>query len=104
MGTIVVTTAANRLTRQTGQPVAELMLLDAPKGKFEVIYSQLFNPGAARRVRNFWAGGHTGLGAPMNIPGIEDIQAPERDAHGSNTGIARIDHIDILLWFYENYL
>ncbi len=106
MGTVVVTTAANAISRHSGSCTRKLVLLDAPKRRHPLLVEALENT-CAMEVNNIWAGGILGLGAPMNHPRIRDYQAPSREpqATGQNwNDPARNNHIDILLWYYDTLL
>lgn len=106
MGTVVVTTAANAISRQTGSCTRKLVLLDAPMRRHPLLVEAIEST-CAMEVNNIWADGISGLGAPINHPRIRDYQAPIRQSQASGLGWsdpARNNHIDILLWYYETIL
>ncbi|MEM7314398.1 MAG: hypothetical protein AAF497_14720 [Planctomycetota bacterium] len=104
MGTIVIAAAASHIKSLKSENLAELCLIDAPSGKFQVVYHELCSNGCANRVRNFWVGGVTGIGAPMELPGIENIRAPIRKGRHRVAGNCLFNHVDILVWFHDYYL
>lgn len=104
MGTLVITSAANAMHAQTGMCTAKLTLIDGPKRKLPILIRDLNATGCADAVTNVWAGGMSGLGAPLNCPKVVNIQAPNRRRGRCRHLLARNNHVDIVLWFYETYL
>lgn len=107
MGAVVVSTAANRIFYQSGRCTQELVLIDAPKRRLPIILHELAATECATLVKNVWAAGLSGVGAHVNDPRVINIQAPKRRRRIGCRGplcAARNNHMDVVLWYYENCL
>jgi len=107
MGAVVVSTTANRLLHQTARRTDRVILIDAPMRRLGLICNELGVAECATSVTNVWAGGLSGLGAPVGDPRITNIAAPDRKRPVGCTGDlcpANNNHLDVVIWYYENYL
>lgn len=104
MGAVVVSTTANCLFHQTGQCTEKIILIDAPKRRLPIILCELEITECATSVTNVWAGGLSGVGAPANHPLVTNVKAPDRRRRIGCFGplcVARNNHMDVVLWYYE---
>lgn len=106
MGTVVIAAAANSLHLQTGRVTKRLVLIDGPKRRLQIAMRDLRASQCARAVVNVWAPGLTGLGGPLNGHNVTNIKAPDRTSWqpGRSLPPTPTNHLDVLLWFYENLL
>lgn len=107
MGAVVISKAANCIFYETGRCTQELVLIDAPKRRLPIILHELNVTECATVVKNVWASGLSGVGAPVNDPRVMNIAAPSRRRRIGCRGplcVARNNHMDVVLWYYQNCL
>ena len=106
MGTVVIGTAANRMFSCSGCCSKKLVLIDGPKRRLSLVMRELDITRCATSIENYWAGGITGLGAPICHPKVRNIKAPARRRQmGRNRlNTAGNNHVDIILWYYQHCL
>ena len=107
MGSVVVSSAANYIFNQSEQCTHELVLIDGPKRRLPIILGELNATRCATEVKNVWASGFSGVGELVSDPRVTNIQAPRRRRKMGCRGplcVARNNHMDVVLWYYQNYL
>lgn len=109
MGSVTVTSAANHIFQVSGRCTRRLVLLDAPQRRLPMIVGRLNGTQCAIHIVNVWAGGVTGIGAPVYCDNVTNVRAPNRRRLRWRTapGPLRpsgIRHLDVLIWYYQTQL
>ncbi len=98
IGCVVVASAARSLVSATGEPVAELTLLDPLQSQHALIFEQLAATTSARKVENDWAPGLSGYGAAANYPGVINVRVPGATPLRGLVNPARSNHLHVVRW------
>jgi pimeloyl-ACP methyl ester carboxylesterase len=98
-GGILAASAARALRAWTGQPVAQVTLLDPAAFYHDVIFERLAAPACARRVENYWAPGPSGYGRAVGYPGVANVRVDAPAPWLGAVDPLRSAHLHVVRWY-----
>jgi pimeloyl-ACP methyl ester carboxylesterase len=98
LGCVVVVSAARHLASTTGEPIAQLTLLDPLKSQHALIFERLAATRVALRVENDWAPGLSGYGAQANYPGVINVRVPGATPLRGLVNPLLSNHLHVVRW------
>lgn len=95
----IVAASASRALAETGQPVAQLTLLDPAAFYHHVVFDRLGAGSAAGRVENYWAPGPGGFGREVNAAGVRNHRVDDAASHLGALYPPRSAHFNLVRWY-----
>lgn len=98
-GSIVAASAARTLAQSSGQPIAQLTLLDAANFYHQLVFDVLAAGASARLVENHWAPGPSGYGGPVARPFVWNTRVDGPTPYLGTFHPFRSSHFHVVEWY-----